>query len=216
MTSATSSGVNGSQPLWWWTLSLALGCSEERIKKQSERIAYLYTFAALSWSPNRTSENSCQGQLVRAYREDGVYVYCFNLPRVNHYHPDLCRNELLSESFRETPNCSFARTIDPARWVWLASCTSGKCRLEEMEEVCQGKLDINFDNLPAMEPILIMSPCPPSGRAWNNGRTAWVILMRPMTLVSSITAISSSAMSGALDTPFARPLNLRKFVLLLR
>ena len=51
--------------------------------------------------------------------------------------------------------------------------------------------------LPAMEPMLIMSPRPPSSRALNMGRIACVILTRPRKFVCTMTYKSSLLMLGA-------------------
>lgn len=54
----------------------------------------------------------------------------------------------------------------------------------------------------------MMSPRPPSGRCWKMGRMAWVMLMRPVTLVEKTTSVSCSSMSGARATPLTRPLGV--------
>lgn len=48
----------------------------------------------------------------------------------------------------------------------------------------------------------------PLGGEWRlkRGRMTWVMLIRPVTLVENIVSISWAFMSGALSTPFTRPL----------
>lgn len=70
-------------------------------------------------------------------------------------------------------------------------------------------------NIPAMEPMLIISPWPPLGRFWKIGRMACVMLMRPVTFVVKTTFMSSSSISGALATPLTSPLNNMELVKLL-
>lgn len=59
-----------------------------------------------------------------------------------------------------------------------------------------------------MEPTLMISPWPPSGRFWKMGMMAWVTLMRPVTLVEKTTFMSCSSISGARATPLTRPLRV--------
>ena len=57
-----------------------------------------------------------------------------------------------------------------------------------------------------MLPMLMMSPFPPPSRFLKIESIAWVMLIKPVTLVSNMTLISSSRMSGALAMPLTRPL----------
>lgn len=55
---------------------------------------------------------------------------------------------------------------------------------------------LGYGSRPAIDPIFIMSPWPPS-RFLNMGKIACVMLISPVTFVAIMTFMSSSIISGA-------------------
>ena len=90
--------------------------------------------------------------------------------------------------------------------VAISSLRRASVKLRTAAFVAQYIDPPGYDSLPAMLPILMISPLPPSSLLLNIGSMAWVMLIRPVTLVENMTLMSWTSISGAFAMPLTKPL----------
>ena len=181
MTSAMSSGVNGSQPLG--IISFAASVIGPRLPVHCIGFGFVTT-------------------------EANKGEFCLNLARVDLHYSDPRGDQLFTKSLCKYTHGCLGRTIYRATWVAFSagdapdiddiSSTAFIPLLEDRQDSLAGRpLDCFYRTWQGLAGNSV---------AYSVEVLTWVILINPVTFVEIIVSTSSSRSSGALATPFTRPL----------